>query len=221
MGLERGNLQRVFDLGGVVAVVSVAAHAVGNAGQLKSPVCADEVCQAFGHFRHVQPPDVCGTDNGQRVQHVGLAGHVQVEIAQSLALQRGSEGGAAMRVIAQVHRAQHALLAQAVGHGMTGGVFAYPTRPEIIAPGDAPARLGHQRREFRKGVLDVVDVLVVVQVILIHVQDYGDGRLELQEAGVILAGFADEVVMVAAGPCGTADEVQLASDVDGGVEPGL
>ena len=219
VGLHGRDLQGVLDLRGVVAVVGVAPDAVGHAGQLEPPVRAHEVVKRVGDPGHVQPPDVAHADHREGVQHVALAGHADVEVAQLLAVQNGGEGREALFVVGQVLGPEHVVGAEAVGHGVALRVQANAPRAGIVAPGDAPAVLGHDGDVLREGFLDVVDVAVVVEMVLVDVQHDGHGGPELEEALPVLAGLHDEVPAVA-GAGGAADEVQLPADVDGGVGPG-
>ena len=67
---------------------------------------------------------------------------------------------------------------------------------------------------------DIVEILIEIEMIFLDVGDDGDGRMEVQEAGVKLTGFHDEGVMPAHARA-AADIIQLAADMHGGIKPGI
>ena len=95
-----------------------------------------------------------------------------------------------------------------------------PEDARIVAVADAKAVLRQEGEEFAEGLRNVVDVLIKVQMIRFDVEHDGDGRTQMQKAGVEFTRFGEECV-AAADTRAAADRVQLPADVNGRIEPRL
>ena len=215
MRLHGGDVQRRFDLGGVVAVVGIHLHAVGDAGQFVAPVRAAEVVQRLGDRLHRQTARLRHGDGGQRVEHVGLPGHAEGKFADGPPLPEGGEAGAAVFVVAKPFRPQRVSLAQPVGDVGKAALRDDALNAHIVAPADDGLR---QARELQKRRFDVVYILVAVQMVLVDVEDDRHGGVEVQKTAVVLAGLEDELIPAA--PRGAAQIVQFPADVYARVAPG-
>ena len=123
-------------------------------------------------------------------------------------------------VISEIQRPPLVILPQAIADGAAGLPHEQRRHARVVAVADAHAVFRQKRAESGERMGDVVDVLIEIEVILLDVGDDGDGRVELEEARVELAGLHDEGI-VPADAGAAADIIELAADVNGRVKAGI
>ena len=218
MRLMDGVFQRAVHLSGVMAVIGIELHAADRAGVFKAAVRRGKARKRRGDgFGLCARFDARG-HRRQRVHDVELARHEQVDMRKGLAFKAEVKRRAARVVIREVQRPPLIALAETVADRAAGLLGQQRRDARVVAVADACAAFGQQGAELGEGVGDIVDILIEIEVILFDVGDDGDGRVEVQKAGVELARFHDEGI-VAADARAAADIIQLAADMHGGVKP--
>ncbi|OIQ72553.1 hypothetical protein GALL_458230 [mine drainage metagenome] len=148
-----------------------------------------------------------------------VAGHAQAEGAQILAIRSHLEVRAEA-LLADVPGAEVHL-----GMGAVGAHLALEAGPHrrgmgIIQAQEHRTIEGHLVGEGHEGILDLLQVAVVIQVLAINVGDHGEGGIQQQEAAIALVRLGHQE-----GPLAqlgvAADGAELAADDDGGINPAL
>ena len=96
-----------------------------------------------------------------------------------------------------VFRINICLIRQAEGNDPAGNIPQRLHGVRVLGVGDDASVLRSAQRELAEGVLHVGQILKEVQMVGLNVEDDGDGRVEGQEGGIILAGFHDYRVAAA------------------------
>lgn len=201
-----------------MAVVGVQLHAAHRAGVLKAAVrrrkLRERLCHGLGRCTHFHAGSHCR----QRVHDVEGARYAQRDVRHAVSLKGEVKLGAAGFIVCQVGGPPLAILAHAVGDHFAMLAGKQVAHTGVVAISDAHAVRGEQLAEAREGVADVGKIPVVIQMVFLYVGDDRDGRVELQKAGVKLAGFHDECLVPCPRAC-AADVIELAAMCTVGSSP--